>query len=641
MCSLPITPPDLNLENTDAEKLLSTQNASLLLHLKPSISERLQLVKVFAVKGRSQAALREIAVALKFTSLKNRPLALYEIATLLGSMKMNKLVLYCCYEAKEQLKLAPSNKALAASFDELIRQITQEKKNPFQEQADKLDALRRCTQNEKILLEKLTTLLGDYKIINQNSYASKVVKWYNQFLGIDLKLQHIRDGANCTFLEREYIAKQLILNISESMTSSVFYRDILNAVELEDNMKLVRYGLSIPNSEGELIENLCNLTDLLRIQKKKKDDTQKMISMHSFAIQSHYIKALRSYYDGDMNKALGIFQNITEFTLLWFLDYHKKSKLSRTERELQFFVETLSIKVSLSSACFMLTCLLKMLKEGDLKEELKKYKSILGLISKTINGMRYWSSKVGCNFNYAECYTAIGKTQELLAVLKSKGINQHNESTSRKLKLDKTHLENAISGYQNALRFISKDDPAKVRLYKRIIWAVLAHGGIKMTAFFALKFMADLASLESDCSLISHEDQTILNEDYFSLDYDSEGSTSALVSLIYHQRTSLISICQATDCKECCGYHTFLPQFLLSKDCTEMVSETEFGQEASSTIKSSFRSILKPDIRAETVNGLKFTDEVMESAGLDKMSERDESRRIANFISMYCTCKCR
>ncbi len=171
-----IAPPNLSLDSTDAENILSTQNASMLLHLDLSTSDRLQFAKVFAIKERKQAALREIAAALKLASLKNKPQTLYEAATLLGSMGLSEQALYCCYEAKEQLKAGPQNKLLEDTFECIIKQITEGKINPFQEQADKLTLLRKRAQNETRLLEKLTNILGDYRSINDNSYASNVVK---------------------------------------------------------------------------------------------------------------------------------------------------------------------------------------------------------------------------------------------------------------------------------------------------------------------------------------------------------------------------------------------------------------------------------------------------------------------------------
>ncbi|KAF6012349.1 hypothetical protein HII12_002503 [Brettanomyces bruxellensis] len=639
MSSLMIAPPNLSLDSTDAEKILSTQNASMLLHLDLSTSDRLQFAKVFAIKGRKQAALREIATALKLASLKNKPQTLYEAATLLGSMGLSEQALYCCYEAKEQLKAGPPNKLLEVTFECIIKQITEDKINPFQEQTDKLTLLRKRAQNETRLLEKLTNILGDYRSINDNSYASNVVKWYAQYLSMDLKMQQIKDGATWTFLEREYFAKQLVLNISESVTSSAFYRNILNSSELEDNMILVRYGLSISNSKAKLMEHVNNLTELFNELCRNKITFQEKVSAYSFATQNYYLRGLRDYYNGDVSNALNSFQKISNFTMEWFFNQHIGVGLSRAEKEVQFSVEAISIKVASSSACFMLICILKMIRGNNLKEELDGYENSLETISKTINCIIYWSSQVGSSFNHIESYMALGKVHELLAILKSDEFHLQNELSSFRLALNKDHLEKAISSYQDALRFCCKDDPAKVRLYKRILWAILAHGGLKMSAFWVLKFVTDLSSLESDCSLISHEDQTSLNEDYFMLNYDATSNVEALTSLIYHQRTSLMSICRATSCKES-GYHTSLPEFLLDPGCTQMYSKDESQNEAFSLMSPTFKGILKHGSYEREKRNFNFTNDIMKDAGIDKMSKKDKSGRIANFMNTYCTCKC-
>ncbi|QPG73976.1 hypothetical protein FOA43_001292 [Brettanomyces nanus] len=542
--------PLLNLGGPKISRIIAETDSGQLIDAKFSLEKRMDLIKAFIVRGREKAALREIMVYVRLCPLSSKPSELLNIARLLVPMGFKDLAIVCYKEALHQLR---SNKVLPIGIDSIIRANMEALYRPqvyasnsattvvstsesIEQETAKLQTIRSRFTNETELVERFAIALTK-EFVSDNGYAFNLVKESKKKAEF-LKELKSEDHPCSSFLERELQIGKLIGRVASNPVTAKMYRDIVRSDLLKHCLELLRQSLLVKPSDLELPLTAEKL--ILKFSRHYRNQPMESPGSHFASVfilgaQTSFIEALLEFHRGRSSQALNLFDMLISSCLACHSFCYKSRERARNllDSDSQSRMQNTVVEIGASSTCYAVACLLRKIDTSNKIQSLKKEVSMIDRIKKALVTFQYTGQTLQISLDNVELNTALGRMEEMLAIINATKISVKARTI---LKLEDSLLESMMKYYIKALNIIEMDNPMRPRLYDKLIWGILAHGGLELKAFWKLRYLRDMAYLQSDCSLVSIEDQLWFNDDFYFLEDGINNGFHAISDKIYYQR---------------------------------------------------------------------------------------------------------
>lgn len=442
--------------------------------------DRLQLIRALVAANRPKAALREITNALYLAPFDIKSKVLQSVAYILCSMDQSILTQACFKEAIYQMK----------SIRESPRTI--EKLQAYIDELDNTTIREQSPENCWMVLEFISVLMSKYP---PGQYAGMLAT--NHRYADDF---YTKFGCNVDFRRQVWVIRISISRVTSDMMVARILQPILDSTLFLDHLSNVKRGLfkkpfQLPCS---VIEYQEMFNQVHWPYYGLSHSAKKLFAQITIKMCDQLVVALKQFQKDSFETALSTFQSLLHSCMACY------ESLNEIHLSSPKPLVALSISLIGVSAMYMLVCFLDL--------DLTDY-SLLGFIRQAITISKEQGLQRKIELDYRGLYSALGKIEEVFAFQKATKVTCNGIQL---LKPDNECLEICLQQYVCAIDACFSDNPMLPLLYDKLLWVVILHGGISLPNFWVLHFFRDLAYLQSDCSLISHE-ETDLAVDFFHL----------------------------------------------------------------------------------------------------------------------------
>lgn len=521
-----VSEPEIFVQGSQINGLLAFAEGKCLLDINLPVQKRLELAYAFAVKGRTQAAIREILNSLQLTSYSHKPRVLQQVALFLQQLDLNSQAIAACTIAIDQVNSnRHPNERLRSELEITLNKL----KSNGPSTTCTLQTEQIKNGNENAVLETLEYTLHSQPMATKNPYAAWIAHLYRQMLKVEgVKI----NSFDTCLLDRQSMLDILVHNLTESIVTLPMYRDFIDSEEMEENLDMMKLSLMKTSKEALLCRSSKQFVKYLNECFRDRSGSA-IVSSVTFNQQKQFLEAIRCIYRGNTDLAGIKFESLVDnASMILRLKYKKAARYGIDEYCLLKLKEA-SLRMCASSCILCLVCILGQLEWSDLYSQIEEQMSKLAKLANGLQLVLHKDPKLAATINRREITVAQGRILELFSFVKAKPLQYIDQAV---YKLDDNLLMKMITYYKKALESTSKDDPLRSRLCMKILWGVMMKGGANIEVSWVVKYMADLAQLDSDCSLISGDDSNDLGADFFYLEKGIDANFCRVLSKLYRQR---------------------------------------------------------------------------------------------------------
>ncbi|ODV85992.1 hypothetical protein CANARDRAFT_7353 [[Candida] arabinofermentans NRRL YB-2248] len=615
---------------------LKTLSPRVLLDPSLDAEKRYEAGFSFIVLHRYTAGARELANSIKLCPASTRTGMLRKVGDLFMDFGDSESAFYCYRDGLmlcKTLKIENSNTNLYKYFESRVMDLDasgssnsssvgsyiRKKEKSFAQVLSHLTGTNEIQAQMEFYRSQLE--LSPLDFASRNRFVQGLIKEYDTFNKFNFNL-YSADLFNEPIKKIDALLNSLVDDLV-LLPNLKLYENILTSQRLKQLLRCLSIFHMGETADGQYDQTLSSSPETyqqaLKFVQAYFDNRKSLMNYvedFGFHIKIQLINAICSLIQGEIVEAKSMFCKVTAacriFLKLSTIETMSKGiprKLNQIEKKIMKQInqttKTLSTlfctKIGFASTFYLNFCYIQQYDNETLTHYPKA--SLIGELDSLVQQLMQYQHNC-CELQLIIksdwVHGIIGKMYEIRSFFNSSLVQIKDDDNFKKISLNKDDLELMIYHYTEAMRHMSLDDPCCTLLHRKVLWGMLMHGGFHLQAFWIVKFLGDYSQINSDCSLISNEDQPFFDIDPLGLETHLCEQFTALMEKLYHQR---LSSCERTGTMFISGSTKFiLPELLYDRDFSLIVRLEDYSflklkeeQKSTSPTRLYLKGILKND----------------------------------------------